>query len=406
MLKKILAYIPILVMAAALWSCTQNEMPEQSKSDEVLISCQEDYISADKAADYARHCIQELKGMTRSDLKISSVRLCHSIDKTRANGNENNPFYIVNCEDEAGFAVIAAKECENPLYAVSDEGNLEIEDTVSNPGLAMFFDAISNMNGSPAAPVDTTFNPNPETSKSYTVVKKPMLCKYVRAWGQNDPFNALCPHIGNYMTICEPTGCTPLAMAQIMTYFEWPKSHNGHTYDWSTMKTGNANQAATIIKNLRDDLKTVYQGLTMGSSTNGANIGPSFYNFGYTHGGASVAFSHAIFKYLDSTNSYAKPILIGGSSRTSAHTWVVDGYMCRVTDASESPSGEAIYTYYLHCVWGSYGSGNGYYLVTTKIGGNRHDKDDDDITYIGFDDNDNTTIYNNLVYWYNYSPQK
>lgn len=406
MRSTIFAYIQILVMAAALWSCTQTELPEQASSDKVFNPSKEDYISSEKAADYACHYIQELKGATRSDLKISSVKLYLSINSTRAEDTEGNPFYIVNCEDESGFAVIAAKECENPLYAVSDEGNLEIEDTISNPGLAMFFDALSNQSLTPVAPVDTTFNPNPETSKSYTVVKKPMLCKYVRTWGQDNPFNALCPPIGNYMTACQPTGCTPLAIAQIMTFFEWPKTHNGHTYNWATMKNGNANQAAVLIKDLRDDLKTVYHGLTVGSGTNAANIGPSFYNFGYSNCGSGTAYSHGILKYLDSSNSFAKPILIGGSCGSSSHTWVVDGYMCRVTDASENSTGQTIYTYYLHCVWGSYGSGNGYYLVSNKIGGHRHDQDEDDIPYVGHDDKDNTTIYDSLVYWYTYSPRK
>ena len=50
-------------------------------------------------------------------------------------------------------------------------------------------------------------------------------------WGQSQPYNNQCVFTINGETISTFAGCTPIAMAQIMKFYEYPKRGNGsHTY--------------------------------------------------------------------------------------------------------------------------------------------------------------------------------
>ncbi len=53
-------------------------------------------------------------------------------------------------------------------------------------------------------------------------------------WGQNDPYNGLCPKIG---TSRPPTGCVATALAQVMNYYQYPDQGTGsgsYTVDGKT----------------------------------------------------------------------------------------------------------------------------------------------------------------------------
>lgn len=59
------------------------------------------------------------------------------------------------------------------------------------------------------------------------------------AWGQDSPFNTLCPSTGGFWGTSVQTGCVATAMAQVMKYFNYPPASKGTGYystDGETLK--------------------------------------------------------------------------------------------------------------------------------------------------------------------------
>lgn len=74
------------------------------------------------------------------------------------------------------------------------------------------------------------------------------------AWHQESPFNDLCNG--------HPAGCAPVAMAQLMYYYQYPQtlSLNGYTFSWSTipLKQSPGSDQAKLLKLVGMALGTNY----------------------------------------------------------------------------------------------------------------------------------------------------
>ncbi len=138
-------------------------------------------------------------------------------------------FYVINLEDNKGFAIMAANPAIPELLAISDNGNLDLA-SPPDYGVADFVRRIGDI----FLPIDTTAH---ELGEIYTVATPwettssiPALCKV--KWGQNHPFNQYCPVV-NYEHM--PAGYDAVAIAQAMSIFGKPISLNGYTFDWTAM---------------------------------------------------------------------------------------------------------------------------------------------------------------------------
>ncbi len=124
--------------------------------------------------------------------------------------------------DEAGFVVMARDSRMSPVLGVSlnsyAEGDepcgfkwwLEAQERALNDGTA-------RMNIGARAP---EIIPNGDDEGDYT----PVANFVASTWGQNSPFNQLCPKQGTKET---PAGCVATAMAQIMRYNRYPARSTG-----------------------------------------------------------------------------------------------------------------------------------------------------------------------------------
>lgn len=69
-------------------------------------------------------------------------------------------FHIINYEDNAGFAMIAADKRATDIYAYSDTGNLYVDDAMENSGFGVFLEGAIDLYGKemdrPLIPADTT----------------------------------------------------------------------------------------------------------------------------------------------------------------------------------------------------------------------------------------------------------
>jgi hypothetical protein len=189
-------------------------------------------------------------------------------------------------------------------------------------------------------------------------------------WDQGQYYNeVVVAHNGNTADI--PTGCTATAMAIKMRFHEWPPAGSGshsysdvwrsvryshsvdfgsHTYDWSSMPTGNVTAINAGVETLMYDCGVA---VDMDYEVGTANAWPTATSmntyFGYK-GTVELTSSHNQ-PMIDSIRG-GLPVVIS----SSAHTVVADGYR-----DSTSP--------YFHLNVGWSGGSNGWYNLDQIPGG-------------------------------------
>lgn len=386
-----------LILAAG---CSQEEvlMPEAPAADvPTRVSISDALKKADKM-------FERIYGAdTRSESrKVKSVQY-HGGILTRS-GEETPLYYVVNYENEGGFAVLGADTRLDAVYAISDEGHLDMNDTTFNGGLKLFFDGLNNTG---------IFNPDsmiyrpdpdpywkdpqpdlpPEEPINLCHSKAPMLTYAVSRWTQEHPYNTFCPRkilgFGDNWSIIYSeerclVGCTNVAVGQIMSYYECPKRYGDYVFNWSEMKEWLPSTAkgspdapeggvARLLRELgkEGNFNTSY-GLDASSSPYEKYYKRTFKTFEYHEPGDFKNFSEYD---VDKLIYGGKPVLFYAylSDRGGAHNWVADGvyYDCW---KGKDPFGETIFYgegYFFHMVWGWNGKSNGYYkLSNSKLKGN------------------------------------
>lgn len=198
-------------------------------------------------------------------------------------------------------------------------------------------------------------------------------------WSQSNPYNLKCPKDAKGKKCV--TGCVATAMAQVMKYYEYPKSgvgegsysiNNGKsftpaaisgTYDWENMKTAysnsysdaEANAVATLMRDCGYSVNMMYT--SSASSSADADIPHALtYNFSYDSLAVNYIMKNFTAEdewyniiYTELTNK--RPVILSGASATSdeGHCFVLDGV---------DTNGE------VHVNWGWGGYQDGFYDMT------------------------------------------
>ena len=322
--------------------------------------------------------------------------------------------YVVNYEDDAGFAILSADRQLPSVLGYADSGN--ITDTMTNPGIKLFLERLPDFVATsllwdsrtdPDPPVDpdpggggTDPGPAPDPSDTTVVYRYhhngiqrgDITGPYVTVrWGQGAPFNDNTPECMPHWNT--PAGCVAIAMLQIMSYHQYPTNYKmvgldiGPMLDWpvlNTYRTANEflnasspNQVyrtiiAGFVERIGADVGMVYS--CTGSGAPSANANQVLRNYGYQTDGLE---SYSWNKVTQSLRN-AHPVYMEGfnASNSEGHAWVIDGYMAAripvdvFMDVYDS-NGNFLRGYYLgiqyeyeylpHCNWGWDGDGDGYF---------------------------------------------
>lgn len=318
-------------------------------------------------------------------------------------------FHIINYEDNAGFAMIAADKRATDIYAYSDTGNLCVDDAMENSGFGVFLEGAIDLYGKeidrPLIPADTTelgggggfidlpgdkygdipylgievidgvtYRVRIEYNKS--VSKKEPLIPV--KWHQANPYNYYCPSCGdyvgtNYYGKCA-AGCGPVAAAQIMAYHKYPEKYATYLPDWNN-KTLNYIEYTfdwdNMIRNYSDDMvahlireigRVAEADYGKSTGVTLANIKKMFPKFGYNITGADYDVDKVKISLYNNRPVYAR----GQKKSGDGHAWVIDGYdhlatrktyyynyapynVCNIKDSNNR--------IYVHCNWGWGGDG-------------------------------------------------
>lgn len=290
---------------------------------------------------------------------------------TRGPAAQNPPYYICVPRSGSGFVIVSGDDELPPVVGYSSDA--PAKNGVLPPQLEAWLAAYS-------AYVEDVQQgasvPQAASVRSSGEAIGPLL---TTAWGQDWPYNALCP--SSWYGELYPAGCVATAAVQIMNYYRWPErgtgtvEHRGetldlstHVYDWDNMKDsyscymdadGNyipldfTEQQGTAVATLMRDFGYAIgmQYAAEGSSAyHHAIVETLFENFGY----APTVRHHLRRLYTKDTweqlireeLSAGRPIAYSGRGATGGHSFVCDGI-----DADGL----------LHINWGWNGSYDGYF---------------------------------------------
>ena len=130
---------------------------------------------------------------------------------TEKSSVEGNAYYVFNIQG-GGWVIIAGDDRAKQVLAYGDKGNIDMNDLPGNMKdyLTLYKNQIEEMQSYKGKVV-------PLKAQNRTTVVEP-LTKSI--WGQSNPFNRQCPQLSDGYP---PVGCGPLALAQIVYYWKYPK---------------------------------------------------------------------------------------------------------------------------------------------------------------------------------------
>ena len=236
--------------------------------------------------------------------------------KTRMVGDSIDVrFHVINFDNNQGFALVSADSRTTSIYAYSTTGHLDMEDAIANTGFGDFMEDATEfykeeiINGKvipgDPEPIDTThvkykdipLLPLVEIDGGYYHIREgDREVRYTTgellsvAWEQIYPYNYYCEENADVSVVYHgkaPAGCGPIAATQIMSYYQYPYSAVGTTFNWSlimtspsyTSLTTASMETAHLIKAIGETANATY-GSSIGVTID--NIGSMFKKFGYS----------------------------------------------------------------------------------------------------------------------------
>lgn len=446
-MKKIIYYLAgIAAISCLVTGCEKDGFLEEHSRDEVK-SSNPYRVTLNEALASADVLLTQLDGRkTRSSRQVKSVEYYTGADTKTRSAASDTLLYIVNYANDEGFAILGADNRMCPIYAISNEGQLNLADTVNNKGFAQCLAGIkaaSPLNPGGGFPIDTTGNrPNlqglPEIGpinpnlgeRKITIYEniKPMISHNVSRWTQDEHFNDYCPVLPPSTVEKGAVGCGPLACTQIMSYYKWPQSFEGTALDWEAINSyevqfiktyptedgyiGYYTCPTVLAKFLAYVGKTLNarygrdQNFMPATGVSPEDIRNNFYKFGYLPLSNPASFSYSTVP-ADLKNS---PLLVLGEDsddQNYGHVWVVDGYISyrETWDAIANETHSLYYSLY-HCVWGWGGKNNGYFKWDSSNGMNTTPYSTTEAPADNSERIKNARNYINMTYFRNIKPSK
>ena len=289
--------------------------------------------------------------------------------------NTTPAVFVFNSTDE-GFVLVSAEDNARAVLGYSDEGTFDANNIPENMQfwLKMYADEMRSATEAKGDEAKGKVNRREAEEEAYPTIA-PLLGETI--WGQGEPFNNMCPQIGNERTV---TGCVATALSQIMYIHKYPtKGIGSHsyktetegltvsanlgntTYDWANMipnynksyTSAQADAVATLMfhAGVAADMDYTVDGSGAVSSIALAAITEYFgYNKSINVLPKDFMKEEDILQEVASDLQLGRPVYVSGSTvNQEGHAFVCDGMK---SDG------------YLHINWGWYGVANGYFALS------------------------------------------
>lgn len=311
-----------------------------------------------------------------SERRMAAASLSSPVLAYTAKTAANQPaLYVFNEADNGGFVVLSADDAALPVLGYTDAGAFD------PANIPPQFEYWMNEYASQIAYARENNIQSKDMSINFPSSWTPITPLLKTNWDQNEPYNRQTPMINNQHT---PTGCVATAMAQVLNYWEYPKTNGkgqiSYTWenapsirdrtltmtfdkmpalDWSNMldnyvegKYTNAQGDAVANLMVQCGYAVQMQYGPVGSGTQTEVVGPALMNyFGFNKGitvEQRIPYTASEWNELCYNQLKIGPVIYGGTSLEAGHCFVMDGY-----------DGNG----YFHFNWGWSGMCNGYYLL-------------------------------------------
>lgn len=402
-MRNFLIRMVLLLFAVLPIACSEQNTPGAPTKKEVP----DTHITLEQATDDLNKLLESLRAtkgtrFSKTDRKIANaytVNLNEDASRSEDVDALAYDFYVINFENEGGFAFMSSDERLPPLFMLTDSGNISRDEVITNPGLVLTLNMIEAEIGILVGSFGYDPNvvcPTKRYGEWENVVYGPQ-CKV--KWNQLSPYNSQCKMVFEDNEYQRPAvGCVPLALAQLMSVYKYPPSNynNSHQLCWDEMTKypwiANVTETAQfqIPKLLADlglpqhldvDYHTPKNG---GSSAHTYKIQRTLNAFGYQKCGHKIQYNNdRVIKELKNGH----PVIVSGASLTNrpqnpnvlgfrvnpkeliGHCWLCHGLLQRTRPIYYlDEHGYLIKTehqtlYYPLCNWGWGGAQDGYYLT-------------------------------------------
>lgn len=408
MRKLIQMILAILWVSVCLSGCSAEEPSQEKQANNPSASS-----SLIRALENADRFFSYMEGTTKSSRRVESIKVVTDNQVTK-NSNSDTLLYLVNYQDNAGFALLGADERMSDIYAISPEGHLEYSDTIGFTPLKVFIDNAES-HAKAALLSDSPISSNIKVSIVAKYKIDPLITSDNRLWDQQSPYNTYCKTPLGKQSY---PGCLAVALGEYLAFHQWPSSYNGFIFSWRLIN-GNirVDAVAKFFRRLGDaDLLNVAYSLNSGDADSN-RIRPSLEQLGYNIDDAyfdiPLTNNYQKFKSAMNSNNTHIPVLMTGFTYDNnfnrlGHAWIVDGLVERVIRrvntithmVTELPTAPL-----LHIIWGWKGRYNGYYAIYQtegSIGNDRIDREDyenknDSILPGGYHFNMNLRFYGGML---------
>lgn len=368
-------FLLFLTAAAMLSSCSTDDYTAEILSAD---SAPESHVSAPsgrtrsygEALEIARRSIGIVDGtevMRAGKARTIRDGRCVTRQSTRNGGIERTDtlVYVFNFNDNAGFSIIAADRCVSPVLVVTEQGNYEYGQPTGIEGFDNYMDSMTaELTNMPDIPI---FDFPREYSETKIIKNDKIGPLCTTKWDQDGVFGAYCSN--------DVAGCSSIAMAQIMAYWEYPDSitttytdknnvpygsldgqgytvdrnnpnaqHIGETFaiPWVAIKNHKSGcssatceqnhwKISALLRQIGELNNSIYYRYATDESKNKTSIKKNDYGyylrkFGYSEDIPSCPINYD-WNYVCSELNNSHPLIIEGSSNGGGHTWILDGYI-------------------------------------------------------------------------------
>lgn len=342
-----------------LASCNADDMPVPTNTKQAPQNSSYK-ISPEEAIANAKILVNGLNSSntrSASSLTVKSIDIISSQKNLTRSGAPDTLLYVINFDDNEGFAVMSADRRTNPVYALSDESFFNITDQ-SNEGLqllmASWINDVEQQSITPGIPLDS-LNPNIDPYQFYRTIKVgPYLSKYQRSL---TPYNT---SISRYCKNSKGEPALTNRYAVVAEQFMSSQLFTNRNYNWDLINEGKDEESvAEIVFDLGNKMHAVYYDLKTPATCDLTRFEYAMleYGFGYCNYFPLKDNEKELIQYLDSDFKDPVCIMASSSKMLEDAIWIIDGYLGYLTPFIESKIFKRLY----HCVWSDGGNCNGYY---------------------------------------------
>lgn len=363
----------------------------------IMVCCSKQYVNDQTpefsttknfvSVDDAKNLLDKVGAITHTksgeDAKFTDIESVTQVSDSMGNAI----FYAVNYK-AGGFILLSADNRTQPVLAFSDTNKFSVE-AIPHTGLwewtSMTTDQISEIRMK-------NIEQSPDMAKMWepeAIVMMmsggdiddrlpdddPNICPYPdiyldygpligTVWGQGPGFNNNVPYVcdGNKRA---PAGCVPVAMGQIMKYYNYPTHYN-----WSQIENvGGGDETSKLLSDIG-----YYMGVEYGCDGSGAYTKDAPRVFTQYFGYRSASISDYNYLIVKNELSVGRPVIMRAARKTGSilfpkeengHAWICDGMIYReycmhdYSAATVSHGCTAVISLYMR--WGWNGTGDGYF---------------------------------------------